>query len=65
MLLAGVRSSRGMGLAAMGPFYCPADEKVYIDLDFYREPKDRFSPQAILLKLMSSPMKLVITCRSF
>jgi hypothetical protein len=54
-----------MGLAAMGPFYCPADEKVYIDLDFYREPKDRFPPQAILLKLMSSPMKLVITCRSF
>ena len=38
----GVRSSCGMGLAAMGPFYCPADEKVYIDLDFYRELKDRF-----------------------
>ena len=26
----------------MGPFYCPNDEKVYIDLDFYRELKDRF-----------------------
>ena len=38
----GVRSSCGMGLAAMGPFYCPMDEKVYIDLDFYRELKDRF-----------------------
>jgi hypothetical protein len=25
----------GMGQSAMGPFYCPADEKVYIDLDFY------------------------------
>ena len=25
----------GMGQAAMGPFYCPADEKVYIDLSFY------------------------------
>ena len=30
------------GLAQMGPFYCPNDEKVYIDLDFYRELKDRF-----------------------
>jgi uncharacterized protein len=27
----------GFGDAATGPFYCPADEKVYIDLGFYRE----------------------------
>ena len=26
----------------MGPFYCPMDEKVYIDLDFYQELKNRF-----------------------
>src|SRR5215475_12903330 len=32
----------GMGQSAMGPFYCPFDHKVYIDLDFYRELKDRF-----------------------
>ncbi len=32
----------GTGQAAMGPFYCPADQKVYIDLAFYRELKDRF-----------------------
>lgn len=32
----------GMGQAAMGPFYCPADEKVYIDLSFYEALKNRF-----------------------
>ena len=36
------RSSCGTGLAAMGPFYCPLDQKVYIDLEFYRELKSRF-----------------------
>lgn len=36
------RSACGTGLAQMGPFYCPLDGKVYIDLAFYRELKDRF-----------------------
>ena len=27
----------GYGQSAMGPFYCPADEKVYLDLSFYRD----------------------------
>ncbi|CAG1016622.1 hypothetical protein BURC_01423 [Burkholderiaceae bacterium] len=31
----------GTGQAAMGPFYCPADEKVYIDLRFYEVMKSR------------------------
>ncbi len=31
----------GMGQSAMGPFYCPADEKVYIDLDFYETLRTR------------------------
>jgi uncharacterized protein len=30
-----VRTGCGSGQAAMGPFYCPADQKVYIDLSFY------------------------------
>jgi predicted metalloprotease len=32
----------GVGQTAMGPFYCPLDEKVYIDLGFYDELKSRF-----------------------
>ncbi|HET7210703.1 MAG TPA: neutral zinc metallopeptidase [Methyloceanibacter sp.] len=38
----GVRSACGVGMAQMGPFYCPMDEKVYIDLDFYEDLKNRF-----------------------
>ena len=38
----GTRSACGMGVSAMGPFYCPEDEKVYIDLSFYQELKNRF-----------------------
>jgi predicted metalloprotease len=37
-----VRSACGMAQAALGPFYCPRDQAVYIDLDFYRELRDRF-----------------------
>ena len=32
----------GVGQSAMGPFYCPLDEKVYIDLGFYEELQQRF-----------------------
>jgi hypothetical protein len=32
----------GVGQSAMGPFYCPLDEKVYIDLGFYDELRRRF-----------------------
>ncbi len=36
-----VQSACGFAQAAMGPFYCPADQKVYIDLSFYRDLKNR------------------------
>ena len=35
------RTACGAGQAAMGPFYCPADQKVYIDLNFYQMLRDR------------------------
>jgi predicted metalloprotease len=37
-----VQSACGSASAAVGPFYCPGDEKVYIDLSFFRELKERF-----------------------
>jgi predicted metalloprotease len=37
-----VQSGCGYAQAAMGPFYCPADERVYIDLAFYDELRTRF-----------------------
>ena len=39
------QSACGLGQAAMGPFYCPRDQKVYIDLSFYRELHERFGAQ--------------------
>jgi uncharacterized protein len=36
------RTECGIGQSAMGPFYCPVDRKIYIDLAFYRVLKDRF-----------------------
>jgi uncharacterized protein len=32
----------GAGQAAMGPFYCPGDQKVYLDMNFFREMERRF-----------------------
>jgi predicted metalloprotease len=36
------RSSCGIGQSAMGPFYCPSDEKLYLDLSFFRDLQTRF-----------------------
>jgi predicted metalloprotease len=37
-----VQSACGFAESATGPFYCPGDEKVYIDLGFYEELQQRF-----------------------
>ena len=36
------QSACGTADTASGPFYCPGDQKVYVDLDFYRELRERF-----------------------
>ncbi len=42
MFSGATRSACGMGQAAMGPFYCPADKNAYIDLNFYEQMRTRF-----------------------
>ncbi len=42
MFTGATRSACGLGQAAMGPFYCPADQKAYIDLSFYDQMRTRF-----------------------
>jgi predicted metalloprotease len=37
-----VRSACGLATSAVGPFYCPGDQKVYIDLGFYSELKEKY-----------------------
>ena len=39
----GVQSACGSASSAMGPFYCPGDQQVYIDLSFYRDLQARFN----------------------
>lgn len=36
------QSACGLGQSAMGPFYCPADRRVYLDLSFFRDLETRF-----------------------
>jgi uncharacterized protein len=61
-----IRSACGNALSAMGPFYCPEDEKVYLDLSFFRELKDRFhAPGDFAQAYVIAHERSGITYRSF
>ena len=43
MFREGTKTACGFGTTAIGPFYCPGDEKAFIDLSFYKLLKERFA----------------------
>jgi predicted metalloprotease len=46
----GINSGCGSASSAMGPFYCPADNKIYIDLAFFRQLETEFAAQGDFAK---------------
>ncbi|MGD1843305.1 MAG: neutral zinc metallopeptidase [Thermonemataceae bacterium] len=42
LFTAETQTACGVGAASMGPFYCPADQTIYMDLSFFKELKDKF-----------------------
>ncbi len=58
------RTGCGQGQSIMGPFYCPADGTVYIDLSFYDDMKDKLGADGDLPVGTLSLMKSVIMCRN-
>ncbi len=57
------QSACGYTESATGPFYCPADRKVYIDLRFYSQLKNNLGARVILPRPMSLPMRLATMSR--
>ncbi len=47
-----------------GPFYCPADRTVYIDLSFYQEMRDKLGPMATLPRATWWHTRWATTCRT-
>lgn len=57
------QSGCGAAQSAMGPFYCPSDNGIYIDTDFYREMEQKLGAGGISPALMSSRMNTATTSR--
>jgi len=60
-----VHSACGATSSAVGPFYCPQDRKLYLDLSFFKEMSQRLGAPEILPRPMSSPTKWATMFRIF
>ena len=54
----------GTATSAVGPFYCPRDQKLYIDPSFYEVMEKRLKRRAISRRPTSSPTRSATTCRT-
>jgi predicted metalloprotease len=58
------RSGCGVAQSAMGPFYCPSDQRIYLDTSFFDELRTRFGAAATSRRPMSSRTKWGIISRT-